>query len=99
MNGLSLNVLTNTQQDILSLIDKVTDLELRSKLLNMCLEQKQRQLSYAPKPMQIPPRYYNIQKVFKRIEITDQPVTIQDLRNEIICLKAEVKQLKNSISL
>ena len=98
MNGLSINVITDTQKDLLSSIDKINDPELRGKLLNFCLEQRQSHSQPIPEIMQLPSRHYNLQEVFRRIE-TEQPVTLQDLKKEINILKIEVKQLKNSVSL
>ena len=62
MNGLSINVLTSTQEDILAIIDKILDPELRRKLITLCIEQHQ---STPMLPTSLPSQQYSIQEIYK----------------------------------
>ncbi|KAH7854281.1 hypothetical protein Vadar_012059 [Vaccinium darrowii] len=96
LNGLSLNVLSKSQQDILDLVDKVQDPEIRRKILELSLNST---ISEA-EPFEKPPnttRYYSINEVFSHLEANgSKPATLQDLQKEVNELKSELKLLKTS---
>ena len=83
MNGLqlgepsSINVLTDSQKDMLAVADQIQDPEVKMKYLKMCYEHHQA----VQEPPLIPVHSYNLQDVFKRIQninstSVEQPTTI-----------------------
>jgi hypothetical protein len=96
LNGLSINVLSKSQQDILQLVDQIHDTEVRDKIIKISLTSA---LESEPEKPSIS-KYYSINEVFKRMEKTSisisKPVTTQDLQKEIINLKTEIDYLKLS---
>ncbi|KAH7835044.1 hypothetical protein Vadar_022325 [Vaccinium darrowii] len=96
LNGLSINVLSKSQQDILDLVDKVQDPEIRRKIIELSLNST---ISEA-EPSEKPPnntKYYSINEVFSRLEAkSSKPATLQDLQKEVNELKSELRLLKTS---
>ncbi|KAH7856760.1 hypothetical protein Vadar_005312 [Vaccinium darrowii] len=93
----NLNILLQKNaQDVLDLVDKVQDPEIRRKIIELSLNST---ISEA-EPSEKPPnntRYYSINEVFSRLETkSSKPATLQDLQKEVNELKSELRLLKTS---
>src|SRR5206468_12907949 len=99
MNGLSINALTDTQSEIISMIDKVTDPLLKSKILQFCLEQTKNSPSSFEKPNIT--KHYSMKEVLQRLEgkpeTSLKPSTSQDLRSEVNIVKSEIKLIREEL--
>ncbi|KAH7853399.1 hypothetical protein Vadar_001958 [Vaccinium darrowii] len=96
LNGLSINVLSKSQQDVLDLVDKVQDPEIRRKIIELSLNSTIAEAELSEKPPNNT-RYYSINEVFSRLETkSSKPATLQDLQKEVNELKSELRLLKTS---
>ncbi|KAH7835845.1 hypothetical protein Vadar_030434 [Vaccinium darrowii] len=96
LNGLSLNVLSKSQQEILELVDKVQDPEIRRKIIELSFNSAVSEVESLEKPPNVT-RYYSINEVFNRLEASSsKPATLQDLQKEVNELKSELRLLKTS---
>ncbi|KAF6139710.1 hypothetical protein GIB67_006658, partial [Kingdonia uniflora] len=97
MNGLQLNTLTTTQSQLISIINKIPDPEIRFQILILCIQQlAQENPKPNPGPKLPTDNYYNFQDVLSRME-TAKPITIQDLQKEINYLKSKIMNIKLSL--
>ncbi|XP_028059089.1 uncharacterized protein LOC114262873 [Camellia sinensis] len=98
MNGLnidspSINVLTDAEQNLLTIADSIKDPEIKLKFLEMCYKQKTEEINV--------PKMYNMKEVFSRLQNPspskmDKSVSVQDLKMEVNALKLEIKHLQTS---
>ncbi|KAH7836960.1 hypothetical protein Vadar_007868 [Vaccinium darrowii] len=96
LNGLSINVLSKSQQDVLDLVDKVQDPEIRRKIIELSLNSTISEAESSEKPPNNT-KYYSINEVFSRLEAkSSKPATLQDLQKEVNELKSELRLLKTS---
>ena len=109
MNGLSLNVITSSEQFILDMIDQIPDNNLKRQMFEKYLSQiKEKSETSRNKSHKQPQIYtpYTLQEVISRFNNPiEKPLTLIDLKEElnsqkkeIIALKQRVSQLENNHS-
>ncbi len=92
----SLNVLTNSQEEILTIIDQVTDHNVKRQLLEFLIEKNPSNRESSK--LILPNKGYQFQEVMNRFNhsrIKEKPASLQDLKYEINQLKIEISMLKH----
>ena len=95
MNGLdisgpSINVLIESEQNMLNIADQITNPKMKLKFLELCYQQQKKE------EIGLPPKHYSMKEVYKRIQNTteEKPITIQDLKMEGNALKVKLSIYK-----
>ena len=100
-NGLSINVLSKDEQNILDSIDKIKDAPIKRKMIEYYLSTFKKEKEESHLPSYEP---YSLKKVLDEMkEINSSSIekvsTILDLKGEINLLKKEIQEIKNHLSL
>ena len=97
MNGLSINVLSSSEQFVLDMIEKISDNSLKREMIEQYLSKiKEPQEKPYKKPQIYTP--YTLQEVISRFNQPEKPITIQDLKEELNSQKKEISNLKQRVN-
>ena len=98
MNGLSINVLSSSDQFILDMIEKINDPIQKRQMIEQYLNQVKE--TPREKPQKQPQIYtpYTLQEVIARFNNqSERPITLKDLKEELNSQKKEINELKQRV--
>ena len=86
-----INVITNEEREILELLDKIQDKEIKNQITNKLFNKQKEPI--------ISTQSFNLQEVYSRFTKSTTPITIEDLQKESKIVKNEIKLIKDRLSI